>query len=106
VKKLAQISLAFLMIAALGLSQIAAGFLHNEHDAHKSSVLLPEGHFAITPHGEHCKLCAIDLITLYNVAPEHLALRSAEQHHFTLPIIKRVSVHKTFASDRAPPAHS
>jgi hypothetical protein len=103
VKKLIHISLAVLLIASLGMSQIAAGFFHNKHDAHKNSVVLGDGEFAITEHGEHCKLCAIDLITLYRESSELLLTEPAAAQHFILPIVHKVSFQKTFLAGRAPP---
>ena len=102
-KKLASISLSLLLIASLGLSQIGAGFFHNRHDAHKNTVVLNAGEFAIQEHGEHCKLCAIDLITLFNVADELLSVQETARPSFLLPIVGLVSATKTFAKDRAPP---
>lgn len=106
VKRVIHIALSILLISSLGLSQIGAGFFHNKHDAHENAVLLDEGEFAITAHGEHCKLCAIDLITLYNESPEYHQVEATIQRQFILPIISKVSVSKAFASGRAPPVLS
>ena len=102
-KKLANISLSLLLISSLGLSQVGAGFFHNKHDAHKNTVVLSDGEFAIQEHGEHCKLCAIDLITLFNAADEFLIVQETAQSSYLLPEVVLVSSTKTFAKDRAPP---
>jgi len=103
VKKFIRISIPVLLIAALGLSQIGAGFFHNKHDAHKNTVVLDAGEFAIQEHGEHCKLCAIDLITLFNEVDELANVQDTARPSFVLPIVGLVSATKTFAKDRAPP---
>src|SRR5688572_30212828 len=63
--RLHTILLLWILTAGLLFSQIGAGFFHNKHDAHKETHLLGAGKFAIQEHGEHCKLCAVDLIHLY-----------------------------------------
>lgn len=50
---------------ALLLSQVGTGFFHNRHDAHQNTQKLATSQSAIQEHGEHCKICAIDLITLF-----------------------------------------
>jgi hypothetical protein len=67
-QRLHTIGLLWALTAGLLFSQIGAGYFHNKHDAHKNTHILPVGKFAIQQHGEHCKLCAIDLITLYHEA--------------------------------------
>ncbi len=57
-------SYAALLIVALLFGQIGAAFLHNEHDAHETTI---EAGFdlhqeVLLPHGEHCKVCAVDWV--------------------------------------------
>ena len=55
-----------MLLASLLFTQVGGGYFHNKHDAHKHTNLLAAGEYAIQEHGEHCKLCAIDLIHLYS----------------------------------------
>ncbi len=53
---------AFLLIVCLFFGQLGKGFLHNRHDFHESFSVTPLDHEAVLlAHGEHCKVCAIDL---------------------------------------------
>lgn len=53
---------AWLVIITLLFGQLGVGFLHNRHDFHeKVSFSTTEHGDVLLPHGEHCKVCAIDL---------------------------------------------
>lgn len=92
------------LCGVLLFTQIGAGFFHNKHDAHKHTVELAQGDFAISEHGEHCKLCAIDLITLYNVSPEVVKIQAVEPQLFVPQTNQHPELTEPLASNRAPPA--
>jgi hypothetical protein len=94
------------VLAGLLFSQVGAGYFHNEHDAHKNTHILGAGHFAIQEHGEHCKLCSIDLIQLFSESLELPATKEVADTAFIslVPVIS--AAFSDFTRGRAPPALS
>lgn len=52
---------SFLLIGSILFGQIGVDFMHDPHNAHEKTVKLDGPHKTIQKHGEHCKVCSIDL---------------------------------------------
>jgi hypothetical protein len=95
--------LLWILTGGLLFSQVGAGYFHNKHDAHKETHILDAGKFAIQEHGEHCKLCAIDLIHLY-LESHHVCLINADGNSAFLSAIPGTPLTATTPiKDRSPP---
>jgi hypothetical protein len=61
-KKASYIVSHYFLIASLLFGQVAVNFLHSKHDAHERVILLPDGQHGVQKHGEHCKVCSLDIL--------------------------------------------
>jgi hypothetical protein len=94
---------SILLIVALAFGQVGVNFLHNKHDAHETVIDLD--HTVLVKHGEHCKVCAVDL-THQVLAPDlNIELAQTEA---TTPVAfdyaSFTSFSRLLTKDRAPPA--
>jgi hypothetical protein len=63
-----------LLTASLLFNQAGIGYLHDVHDAHKE-VLTDRTKEVVLPHGDHCRICSIDLLfNLYFSSPQEYAV--------------------------------
>jgi len=91
-----------MLVVALAFGQVGVGFFHNKHDAHES--IADFDHTVLVKHGEHCKICAVDLIGFLREDFDFDFLKgeyiSVSQASFPLPANTASITNK----DRAPPA--
>ena len=104
-RKIVLHSVTLFLAFALLFTQTAIGFLHDKHDAHEEIEQAHRNQTELHKHGEHCKICAIDLFhslfiegefTFKTLAPSSVVVTSHHNDHKGLPI--------DFARGRAPPA--
>jgi uncharacterized protein YuzE len=92
-----------MLIVALAFGQVGVNFLHNRHDAHETVIDLD--HTVLVKHGEHCKVCAIDLV--HQILAPDLSIELA-QTEAPLAVVFYHTSFKSFSQpltkDRAPPA--
>ncbi|HEX8061004.1 MAG TPA: hypothetical protein VF473_08720 [Cyclobacteriaceae bacterium] len=48
-------------MASLLFTQVGVGFLHDKHDAHERIDKAQRDQTQLHKHGEHCKVCSIDM---------------------------------------------
>ena len=94
---------SLVLILALAFGQAGVGFFHNKHDAHEKVVDLDQT--VLVKHGEHCKVCAVDLVHLVIAPDSGISLAEAESvvpaaFDYTLS----VPYSRPLTKDRAPPA--
>jgi len=93
---------SLMLIAALAFGQVGVGFFHNKHDAHERVV--NTDHTVLVKHGEHCKICAVDLA--HETLAPHLKI-VLEQTEATTPVVFDYTSFALFSrlltKDRAPP---
>ncbi|HWA32841.1 MAG TPA: hypothetical protein VG737_01865 [Cyclobacteriaceae bacterium] len=66
--KALNIAFPLILIANLLFSQVVVNLLHDPHDFHQQATeLQKEGKSALQKHGEHCKICSLDI--LFNLLP-------------------------------------
>lgn len=56
-----QLLISFLLAASLLFNQAGINFLHDTHDAHQT-ILADPSEDILLPHGEHCRVCSIDVV--------------------------------------------
>jgi len=93
----------WIVLGSLLLGQVGAGFFHNKHDAHKITRVLAPGEYAIQEHGEHCKLCAIDLIQLYAEPLEACGIQEPAKSIFVVGSYGSPSASASISRGRSPP---
>ena len=101
------IILSGFLIANLVFSQIVINLLHDRHDAHEATIESQGGKASIQKHGEHCKVCSLDL--LFNLFKSTLFQFEIQQQRSLLIISRAVNEKSTlvsFSQDRAPPVLS
>jgi hypothetical protein len=93
-----------MLISALMLGQVGAGFLHNEHDAHEAVVDRDSNHPVLLEHGEHCKVCAVDWVHQSDLVFFEFVSPSTG-YNFLQPadVTSSRDVRPTLNNDRAPP---
>ena len=102
-KKVIQITFPFILIANLLFSQIVVNLLHDRHDFHEPIVELQKG-ASIQKHGEHCKICSLDILFNLLVNPSTKINALPVKDTLIVPLV--VDVRTTlisFSQDRAPP---
>jgi hypothetical protein len=96
-------AVALMLMIALSFGQLGVNFLHNKHDAHESVVDFD--HTVLVKHGEHCKICAVDLA--HEILAPALCIALA-QTETTTPVVldytSLISFSQLLTKDRAPPA--
>ncbi|MEK6781398.1 MAG: hypothetical protein AABY93_06810 [Bacteroidota bacterium] len=100
-KKYLHIIISYFLVANVLLGQIVINLLHDRHDFHET-VLKSET--SLVTHGEHCKICSLDLlfnllinpVARHNVVPEEILLLT-----FLSVDVKQIQV--SFSQNRAPP---
>lgn len=95
---------SLLLICALLFGQVGVSFMHDIHDAHGRPIELADGQEAIQQHGEHCKVCAVDLFfgmlqagNTQTIAP---LFASAD---FAVTVLHQAVSYSSLLRDRAPP---
>lgn len=103
-KKQIHTALLLFLIGNLLFSQIIVSLLHDRHDAHKPTVELGVGKWAVQEHGEHCKVCSLDIIfNLYN-ACLHPSKSGKQKNIFDGLVASNAElILISFCQDRAPP---
>jgi hypothetical protein len=97
------ISVLCFLLVSLVFNQVALNFFHNKHDAHKSYAVRGDGS-QFLPHGEHCKVCALDtLFHLYYEAVPELHLHQPRETVVAISILAKVIAPDDFIKGRAPP---
>jgi len=94
---------SIVLITALAFGQVGVGFFHNKHDAHESVIDLDRT--VLVKHGEHCKVCAVDLA--HQVIAPDLDIQLAEIASSTpvaFDYISSTLFSRPLTKDRAPPA--
>ena len=93
---------SLMLIVALAFGQVGVSFLHNKHDAHET--VADFDHTVLVKHGEHCKVCAIDLA--HEISAPNLNIELA-QTESTTPVVFDYTSFTFFprplTKDRAPP---
>jgi hypothetical protein len=91
------------VLCSLLFTQVGAGFFHNQHDAHKETHILGAGQYALQEHGEHCKVCSIDLIHLFSESFSVTIKSGQDNFVFITPVAGIPSTVHSFLRGRAPP---
>jgi hypothetical protein len=103
-KKLIHTTLSCFLIANLLFGQLVVNLLHDRHDAHEPTVELGAGKTAIQKHGEHCKVCSLDIIFNLYSGSSYQSKSDAQRDIFTGSIADNAElIHISFCKDRAPP---
>jgi len=103
-KKALHIAFRFLLIANLLFSQFAVNLFHDRHDVHEPSIELQKGESAIQKHGEHCKVCSLDIV--FNLLSDPIILLQDPSLGIDQPTSLNVEAEPisfSFSQDRAPP---
>ena len=101
--RLHTLMLMWTLVTGLLFSQVGAGYFHNKHDAHKNTHILASGHYAIQAHGEHCKLCAIDLFQLFSETSACCEFEESAKGVFIVNIQGNPSTPAKLLKGRSPP---
>lgn len=62
--KTAHIASSLILVGSLLFAQVAVNFFHKNHDVHQLKSItkpLKGGAAGVQAHGEHCKVCAVDV---------------------------------------------
>jgi hypothetical protein len=106
-KKALHIAFRFLLIANLLFSQFAVNLFHDRHDVHEQSLELQTGESALQKHGEHCKVCSLDIV--FNLLAHSTIQLKDPTTGIAQPLSFNVEEELTsfsFSQDRAPPIFS
>jgi hypothetical protein len=93
-----------LLIVNLLFSQFAVNLFHDRHDVHEPAIELEKGQSAVQKHGEHCKVCSLDIV--FNLLANPFRQLESPQQQSSQPTIFNVAVKLisvSFSQDRAPP---
>lgn len=100
-------ALSYLLIATLLFSQIGVSFFHTRHDEHGPRVETPANQDTLQQHGEHCKVCSIDVFNHAFINQFIAFTFSLTKESFgKAQAIEAVSFSYFISNDRAPPAMS
>ncbi len=102
--KALHIAFRFLLIANLLFSQFAVNLFHDRHDVHEPAIELQKGQSAVQKHGEHCKVCSLDIV--FNLLANPFNQLESPQQLSNQPTAFSVTVKLilvSFSQDRAPP---
>jgi hypothetical protein len=106
-KRRLHIVLSGFLIANLLFSQIVINLLHDRHDAHEATIELPDGKASIQKHGEHCKVCSLDIhFKLFKNNPFRLAPQQQDLILTIACVASEKLIPVSFSQDRAPPVLS
>lgn len=103
-RKTLHIAFRFLLIANLLFSQFAINLFHDRHDVHEPAIELQKGESAIQKHGEHCKVCSLDIV--FNLLTDPFIQLESPPQETTQTTAFNVEVELisvSFSQDRAPP---
>lgn len=93
-----------MLIAALMFGQVGSGFLHNKHDAHEEIVDLDSKLPVLVKHGEHCKVCSVDLFAPFINSTFSVGFPEEAQHSFESAAVNSLTdTTLILNSGRAPP---
>lgn len=78
------IAFSFFLAFSILFSQVGLSYLHDKHDAHEHLEQSDKNQTQLHKHGEHCKVCAIDLFSglpshteIIFLSPEHATIASS-----------------------------
>jgi hypothetical protein len=103
-KKSIHIAIRCLLIVNLLFSQFAVNLLHDRHDVHEPAIELHKGEAAIQKHGEHCKVCSLDIV--FNLLSDPFVQLESPGHELSNASVFNAEVELisiSFSQDRAPP---
>jgi hypothetical protein len=97
------------LIANLLFSQVVINLLHDPHDFHQpvselQQELHKQGKATVQEHGEHCKVCSLDI--LFNILPNPSTILDFSVPKVAAVIYAHVEAGQSvlsFSKDRAPP---
>jgi hypothetical protein len=95
-------ALSITLTLALIFGQVGASFFHNKHDAHQTVVDLD--HTVLVPHGEHCKVCAVDWV--HQFVNDDISFRFLNEEpttFFVVEVIHFPDLVSPHSNGRAPP---
>jgi len=93
-----------MLIAALTFGQVGSGFLHNKHDAHEAIADHDNGAPVLVKHGEHCKVCSVDLFNQFIATGSYVDLpREVFQSLPSTSFASLIDAEFFLSSGRAPP---
>ena len=103
-RKTLHITFRLLLNANLLFSQFAINMFHDRHDVHEPAIELQKGESALQKHGEHCKVCSLDIV--FNLLTDpFIQLESPPQETIQTTAfnvaVELISV--SFSQGRAPP---
>jgi hypothetical protein len=103
-KKVLHIAISAFLITNLLFSQLVINLLHDRHDAHEPAIELEKGQAALQRHGEHCKICSLDIVfNLFENPPPQLETQQQNSTLITSCAVNEKFVLVSFSQDRAPP---
>lgn len=73
-------NLCVILIGALLFGQVGVGYLHDPHTAHETPAAVNDIHKTFQKHGEHCKVCSVDLFVNMLAADNTLSVSHAFQN--------------------------
>ena len=93
-----------LLLGNLLFGQVAIPFFHSQHKEHSSLKDIPKGENAITPHGEHCLVCSIDLVHGFIYQDSDFLSPQTQLANYSLSSeVSQSLVWLSYAQGRAPP---
>lgn len=93
-----------LLLADLLFGQLVVNLLHDRHVFHSPTQVGQHGEYSLQAHGEHCKICALDI--LHNVIADSFILRDIHPQAIVMTAARTndfrdISIH--YIQDRGPP---
>lgn len=87
-------------------SQVGLGFFHDKHDAHEHVDWSSRDQTQLHKHGEHCKLCSIDLFSSLFVESVDRLCEPVQDTSVSCPLnIGFDSISNSLSPGRAPPVY-
>jgi hypothetical protein len=99
------IAASLFLAASVLFSQVGLGYFHDKHDAHEHIDQAHKDQTQLHKHGEHCKVCSIDLFFSLYLDSETIKVKTS--HISIAPVASQenlTSLPLSFIQGRAPPA--
>jgi hypothetical protein len=93
----------FLLLTLL-FSQVAVNFFHTDHTEHTLIKQIPTSQDTLSPHGEHCDVCAVDFLHGLVFQENQTFFFAAHSSNAVISFASSFSeIDLTLSSSRAPP---
>lgn len=101
--KILHTAASIFLIATILFGQVGVNYFHDRHDAHENIAKTDQT--TLQKHGEHCKVCSLDLLLKLHLASATLiCCESAKALLEIHPQGANPVVFNSLPQDRAPPA--